>query len=233
MTALTWLLLTHPFESVSDFHLAESKRLGGGNNVVNVTLVDFRGFDTFGEITVLAMAGIAIFALLQGLGIPRAWRRSQLDDEDSHPLVLMIIARSLLPLALVVALHLFLRGHNLPGGGFIAALVVSAALILQYVASGMGWIRERLQIPYRRIIGMGLLIALITGAAPWIWNRPFLTNWHDTFHFMGELELASALFFDLGVFLTVVGSVMLIMVNLGKLSEAERVVQVIRRSRES
>lgn len=224
MAAVTWVLLTQPFETISGFHLANSKPGGGGTNVVNVILVDFRGYDTLGEITVLGIAALGIYALIDGLGLPSRWDPRDLDDEESHPLLLLVVTRLLLPLALVVGIYLFLRGHNHPGGGFIAGLVVSVALILQFVAAGIGWSQARLRRDFHPLIGAGLLLAGLTGAGAWLFGRPFLTSWFDHVHLpvAGEVELASAVLFDLGVFFTVVGAVLLMLVNLGKMSEAER-----------
>ena len=222
VTALVWGVLTRPFESISGYFLEQSVPGGGGSNVVNVILVDFRGFDTLGEITVLAIAAFGIFALLQGLRLPspahddagRPWA------QDRHPLILSAVSRPLLPLALVVSLYILLRGHNLPGGGFIAGLVTAVALILQYVASGVVWTRERLRFDYIRLTASGVLLATLTGLASWWFVHPFLTSTFAHVHLplLGEFELASAMVFDLGVFLTVVGSTLLILANLGKLT---------------
>jgi multicomponent K+:H+ antiporter subunit A len=202
--------------------MANSLPGGGGANVVNVILVDFRGFDTLGEITVLAVAAIGIYALLDNLcleagtveGLPCRWA------DDRHILVLSLITRLLLPLALLVAIHLFLRGHNAPGGGFIAGLVTAVALILQSMASGIAWTRQQWRIRYHPLIAWGVLIATCTGMGSWLFGRPFLTSAFGHFHLplVGEFELATALLFDLGVSLTVVGVVMLILATLGNLS---------------
>jgi multicomponent K+:H+ antiporter subunit A len=223
VAAITFIMLTRPFESISDYYLAQSKPLGGGTNVVNVILVDFRGFDTFGEITVLGIAALGIYALIDGLGIPARWKDSTVDDEDAHPVILVVAARILLPLALVVGLFLFLRGHNQPGGGFIAGLVVAVALLLQYLASGIGWMQERWEFEFHPLIASGLLVAGLTGVGAMFWGYPFLKSWHDHFHFLGEFELASAALFDVGVFLTVVGAVMLTLVTMSKLPESDGV----------
>ena len=136
----------------------------------------------------------------------------------------MIVAqttRFLLPLALLVSIYLFLRGHNAPGGGFIAGLVTAAALILQYMASGIAWTREQWAVRYHRLIAWGLLIALATGSGSWLFGRPFLTSafGHFTLPLVGDFELASAMLFDLGVYLVVVGVLMLILATLGKLNQ--------------
>ena len=220
---LVFAVLTRPYDSISDFFIANSVPGGGGTNVVNVILVDFRGFDTLGEISVLAIAGMGIYALLNGLHLiqPKedadghAWAR------DRHPLILATLSRLLLPLALLISVFIFLRGHNLPGGGFIAGLVTAIALILQYVANGVQWTRSRLALNYHQLAGSGVFIAGCTGLASWLFGYPFLTSTFGHFHIplVGEIELASAMIFDLGVYLTVVGATLLILANLGKLTQ--------------
>ncbi|MHB1348922.1 MAG: monovalent cation/H+ antiporter subunit A [Desulfobulbaceae bacterium] len=219
---LTWGILTRPFQSISGYYMANSLPGGGGANVVNVILVDFRGFDTLGEITVLAAAAIGIFALLHNLCLPpgpdsygkRFW------SDERHPLVLALSTRFLLPLALLVSIFLFLRGHHAPGGGFIAGLVTAIALILQYMASGIAWTRRRWHLHYHPVIACGILLAAATGAGSWLFGRPFLTSAFGHFHLplLGDIELASAMLFDLGVYLSVVGVVLLILATLGKLT---------------
>jgi multicomponent K+:H+ antiporter subunit A len=220
--ALTWCILTRPASSIADFFVANSLPGGGGTNVVNVILVDFRGFDTLGEITVLAVAALGIFGLLDNLcleagtveGIPL--RR----DDARHMPVLSLATRLLLPMALLVSIHLFLRGHNAPGGGFIAGLVTAVALILQSMASGIVWTRQQWRMRYHPLIAWGVLIAVATGAGSWLFGHPFLTSafGHFELPLIGEIELATAMLFDLGVYLAVVGVVMLILATLGNLN---------------
>jgi len=225
MAVVSWILLTTDVATISDFFLAESKPGGGGYNVVNVILVDFRGYDTFGEIVVLGIAALGIYALIHGMGVPREWRIGSPRDEVRYPLLLTTIARLSLPLALVVSFYLFMRGHNEPGGGFIAGLVTAVALILQYIASGVGWTQQRLGRELHQVVGGGILIAALTGMGAWIWGRPFLTGWFDYFEvpLLGETEIASALAFDLGVYLTVVSVVMIMLANIGKIRNATAV----------
>lgn len=220
--SICYAMLTRPLSSISDFFLANAKTGGGGTNVVNVILVDFRGFDTFGEITVLGIAALGIYKLLTNLplfmpssdGEGRPWAR------ERHPILLASISQSLLPLALLVSVYIFLRGHNLPGGGFIAGLVTATAFILQYMAHGSQWVSSRFDANYRKIIASGILIALATGVGSWLFDRPFLTSWFEYFDipFVGKVELASAIAFDLGVYITVVGSTLMILASLGKLT---------------
>lgn len=219
---LTYGVLTRPYQTIADFFLENAVSGGGGHNAVNVILVDFRGFDTLGEITVLAIAAVGVHALLSGLRLTnptcdpqgRNWARS------SRPLILETLSRLLLPLALLVSAFIFLRGHNLPGGGFIAGLITASALILQYIATGSAWVEQRRPLRYQRLAGAGVMIAGLTGLGSLVFGAPFLTSAFDHFHLplVGEIELATALFFDLGVYLAVVGAVMLMLAGLGKLS---------------
>jgi multicomponent K+:H+ antiporter subunit A len=126
----------------------------------------------------------------------------------------------LLPLAVLVSVYLFLRGHNEPGGGFIAGLVLALALILQYVAHGQQWVEQRLRTDFRAWIGCGLLIAGGAGIGSWFLGAPFLTSTYAywTVPVLGSVPLASAVVFDLGVYLTVVGATMLALVSIGRVS---------------
>ena len=223
MGLITFAMITRPYETLSEFYVANSVSGGGGANIVNVILVDFRGFDTFGEITVLAVAAVGIYAMLNGLHLPlpQADGEGRRWDKEPHPPILAVMARILLPLALMVSVYIFLRGHNAPGGGFIAGLVTSVALILQYVASGTGWMQERLRWKYRRVAVSGVLIAALTGVGSWFFGYPFLTSTFSHIHWpvVGDFELASAMAFDTGVYVTVVGATMLILAHLGKLAQ--------------
>ncbi|GGH32791.1 multisubunit potassium/proton antiporter, PhaA subunit /multisubunit potassium/proton antiporter, PhaB subunit [Cribrihabitans marinus] len=214
------------FPTISEYHLANSKTGGGGTNVVNVILVDFRGFDTFGEIIVLGIAALVIFSLTEALLSTRvrAYLLNRKPDwpqsGDAHPLMMVVATRVMMPIALMVATYIFLRGHNLPGGGFIAGLIASIAYVMQYMASGFGWAAERQHFYYHGIIGSGVLIAAITGIGAWFNGVPFLTSDFGYFQIppLEEFELATAMFFDLGVFLAVVGAVLLALESLSRLA---------------
>lgn len=230
MGALAFAVMTRDFTTISDYHLAQSKPGGGGTNVVNVILVDFRGFDTFGEIIVLCIAALAIYALLDGALKGEAARRlaaMRQEDEaaDAHPLLLVVVTRVLLPLALTVGVYIFLRGHNQPGGGFIAGLVVAVAMLMQAIASGHAWAISRQRLNAHTLLGLGVLIAGLTGLASFLFGRPFLTSTFGYVHIpaIGEVELASAIAFDLGVFLAVVGTVILSLSQIARVqARAER-----------
>ncbi|MGY9045916.1 MAG: monovalent cation/H+ antiporter subunit A [Rhodobacterales bacterium] len=231
--AFTYHLLMRDFvaPSISEFHLANSYKGGGGTNVVNVILVDFRGFDTFGEIIVLGIAAMVIFALTETLlgGPVRARLLNRLPDKplagDRHPLMMVVLTRVMMPVVLMVGVYIFLRGHNLPGGGFIAGLVVAIAVVMQYMASGYNWATERQRYPYHGIIGTGVLIAGLTGIGSWRSGTEFLTSAFGYFRIppMEEFELATAALFDLGVFLAVLGAVMLSLESFSRLARRAHV----------
>jgi multicomponent K+:H+ antiporter subunit A len=234
LAALSYALLTRQAPlSISPFFLERALPEGGGANVVNVMLVDFRAFDTLGEITVLGVVGIAVYALLRRFRPPREVidRPTQQSavpvdaDSDLHARadrsdatqryldVPAVLVRLLLPVAFVFAVHLFLRGHNEPGGGFVAGLVVAIAFIAQYMVGGTRWVEARMRLQPPRWIAAGLAIALITGVGSLAVGHPFLTTHtaHLRLPWLGELHLPSAMFFDLGVFAVVVGATLLLL----------------------
>ncbi|WP_017196809.1 monovalent cation/H+ antiporter subunit A [Acinetobacter venetianus] len=219
---IAWLLLTRDHNSISWFFMQQAIPLGGGSNAVNVILVDFRGFDTFGEIAVLGIAGIGALCLMDGMRAHGTTMTQGLTYRfNPSPLMLRMTASWILPLTLVVSVYIFLRGHNYPGGGFIAGLITSMALIIQYIVLGQDKTEQMLKAKSGRLyeiwIGSGLTIAGLTGIAAWYWARPFLTSAHIYVEppLLGKMHLASAAAFDLGVYITVVGATMLLISVLG------------------
>ncbi len=226
VAALAYAAMTRGLETISSYHIEQSKPGGGGTNVVNVILVDFRGYDTFGEIIVLAIAALTIFALLDSAMHGTAGRRLARvrfspQAHDPHPLMLTVVARVLLPLSLMVGIYILLRGHNMPGGGFIAGLIVAVAFLMQYMASGYVWAHRRARFDAHVMIGGGVLLAGATGIASLVFDRPFLTSTFGYFHIpvFGEVELASAMAFDIGVFFTVIGTCLLALATLSRVEE--------------
>jgi multicomponent K+:H+ antiporter subunit A len=208
---LMWIMhavLTRPFDPISPYFLERSLTEGGGTNVVNVILVDFRGFDTLGEITVLGIAGLLVFALLHAL---RSEGLRVLPVTDWNPLLVRTVVRTLLPLATMVAIYLFLRGHNEPGGGFIAGLTFACALVALRIGGGGRPLDGTAAPPFAPWIGVGLLVAGGTGLGSLLVGHPFLTSTftHPVLPGLGEIPLASAALFDLGVFVTVVAATLL------------------------
>ena len=219
---ITWLVLTRDHNSISWFFMQQALPLGGGSNVVNVILVDFRGFDTFGEITVLGIAALGALSLMDGMRAHGTTMTQGLTYRfNPSPLLFRIAGSWVLPLALVVSVYIFMRGHNYAGGGFIAGLITSMALIIQYMALGQDQAEKMLKAKSGRLyeiwIGAGLSIAGLTGIGAWFWTRPFLTSAHFYISppLLGKIHLASAALFDLGVYITVVGATMLLISVLG------------------
>jgi multicomponent K+:H+ antiporter subunit A len=232
---VAYAVMTRPMpDSIAQYFLENAYSGGGGTNVVNVILVDFRGFDTMGEITVLGAVALAVYALLRrfrpapdSIGSPEQQRLQDKRDEEvadgrrggalaDSLLVPALIMRVLFPVIATVAVYLFMRGHDLPGGGFVAGLTMSTAFILQYMAAGTRWVEARLIILPVRWIGLGLLLAVLTGAAAWLFGFPFLTSYFDYADLpaVGRMPLSSAVLFDLGVFVLVVGATALILIAL-------------------
>jgi multicomponent K+:H+ antiporter subunit A len=214
------------FEPISHFHLAQSKPGAGGTNAVNTIIVDFRGYDTFGEIIVLGIAALVIYALSETLlRSPSVTRRLATfvpvrEDGDRHPMMLVVATRFLLPMAMMVGVYIYLRGHNLPGGGFVAGLVFAIAYLMQYMASGYVWSHARQRYDHHVLIGWGVLIASLAGVGAWAFGLPFLTSGFEYVNLwpLEEFELATAAIFDLGVFLCVLGAVLLALASLSRLA---------------
>ncbi len=220
--ALVFAMVTRPFETISAWHIANSVPGGGGANIVNVILVDFRGFDTMGEIAVLAMAALGVQALLGGLRLPlpsgRFDGRASGARRDMAPVMLAMMVQPLLPLLLAVAAFIFLRGHQLPGGGFVAGLILAVALLLQFMGNGLAVTDARLKLDFARILGLGLGLCVLTGVVPWLFGRPFLTSAHSH---VGPVELASAMAFDAGIMMVVAASMVLTLTGFGRLAATD------------
>ncbi|MCR4540502.1 monovalent cation/H+ antiporter subunit A [Pseudomonas sp. 18.1.10] len=238
MALLSYAMLTRQTPNdISSFYLSRALPEGGGSNVVNVMLVDFRGFDTLGEITVLGAVALTVYALLrrfrpskESMQLPAQQRqlapdvatdlvnpRQASDTALGFMMVPAVLVRLLLPIALVVSFYLFMRGHNQPGGGFVAGLVMSVAFILQYMVAGTQWVEAQMSLRPMRWMGFGLLSATLTGLGALFVGYPFLTThtWHFSLPVLGDIHVASALFFDVGVYAMVVGSTLLMLTALG------------------
>lgn len=220
--AATWILTGRRERSdVAEYYLDQTTELTGGYNIVNVILVEFRALDTLGELSVLGMAGIAIIAVLSTV----RQRYLEPDPEDEVTLTepvlrgpgttadraireswpnlvpLQLVLRVTGPLLVVISAVLFLRGHNAPGGGFIAALVASAAIGLVYLSTS----RDRRVGPPKLplfLIGGGIAFAIFSGIIGLTEADSFLEPLHGKL--FGQ-SVSTAMLFDLGVFSAVVG----------------------------
>ncbi|MFC5387133.1 monovalent cation/H+ antiporter subunit A [Aquamicrobium segne] len=234
MALIAYAVMVRPAPpTIADYFVENAYLLGGGTNVVNVILVDFRGFDTFGEITVLGIVAITVFVLLrrfrpapESVGSTQQQRHQSVSDPADMPdsgtiigdylYVPSVIMQWMFPVIIMLAAYLFLRGHDLPGGGFVAGIALASAFILQYLAAGTRWVEERLRVLPVRWIGLGLLIAAATGIGAWVLDYPFLTS-HARYidlPLIGKIPAATALFFDFGVFALVVGATVLMLIAL-------------------
>lgn len=235
MAALAYAILTRSFpQSISPYFLDRAQPEGGGTNVVNVILVDFRGFDTMGELTVLGVVALTVYALLRRFrpapeSIELPHQRFDPSDEENEKIrtgedaaasgylrVPAVLARMLLPIFGLVSIYLLLRGHNLPGGGFVAGLIMAVAIILQYMVGGTLWVEKNMRLRPQKWMGVGLLLAAFTGLGAVALGYPFLTS-HTSYieiPLLGDIPFASALVFDLGVFALVVGATVLILTAL-------------------
>ena len=182
----------------------------------------------------VGIVALTVFALLrrfrpaiESMGLPVQQREQDgetgVSPRDSHallpegPMMLpAVIVQLLLPVSGMVAMFFLLRGHNEPGGGFVAGLVVATAVILQYLVGGTAWAESRTRIYPHYWIATGLLCAVGAGVSAWAAGRPFLSAVAGDVKLpvIGAMHLSTVLLFDLGVFLLVVGAAVLILVAL-------------------
>uniref|UniRef100_UPI003D7D203B Na+/H+ antiporter subunit A n=1 Tax=Kineococcus sp. SYSU DK029 TaxID=3383150 RepID=UPI003D7D203B len=246
-------------EPVADLVARLAVEVGGGENVVNVILVDVRAWDTFGEITVLTAAatGVASMVFLRhrtgrapalrhagggadgggtDASIASTWR----EEEDLHPgpdsapqrpwlpaaatlppgrrsAVLEVAVRLVFGVVMVVSVHLLLVGHDRPGGGFAAGLVAGVALFLRYVAGGRYELGEAARVDAGVLLGLGLLVAAVAGAAPLALGAQAFESAVLDLHVpvLGDVHLVTSLGFDVGVYLVVVATVLDVLRSLG------------------
>jgi multicomponent Na+:H+ antiporter subunit A len=206
-------------------YLAASLPDGGGRNVVNVILVDFRGADTLGEITVLGIAAIGVSNLVRAAR--RAQRRTERGTDTATGWTSVIVdltARLLFPVVLLVSVYVAFRGHNAPGGGFAGGLVAGSAFAIRYLAEGRTFTRGRPRVAPTALIGGGLTVAALTAVVPMLVGNDYFTSTIHTLDVpvIGKVKLVSAALFDLGVYALVIGVVLLVLSELG--SESQRLV---------
>lgn len=228
VAALTWALTARRDKSdLAKEFLERTKELASGDNVVNVILVEFRGFDTLGELSVLAMTAVAILALLStvrdryidppgedpymvavtALQInqdPRSRAHRAIMDAWPNAVSLQVMLRFMTPLLVVISAVLFWRGHNSPGGGFNAALVASSLVGLIYLSTS----KDRSVGPPRLplfLVGGGVMLAVATGFLDLFLTGSFLQPIHG--EILGN-HLTTSMIFDAGVYLAVVGLIL-------------------------
>ncbi len=236
LAILAYVMMTRPDVQprISEFFVEQALPLGGGANVVNVILVDFRAFDTFGEITVLAIVALSVYALLRRFRPPaealivssrQQALRAQPNEHEPNlnaPLpdglmrIPAVLVRLMLPVSTLISVYFLLRGHNLPGGGFVGGLVMATGIILQYMVGGTLWVEARPLIRPQAWIALGLLVAGGAAMAVWWAGQPLLSAYTAdiTLPLVGTVHFSSVLAFDLGVYMLVVGATILFLVAL-------------------
>ncbi len=239
VAGLVWALVARRSRSgLAEYYLEHTKEIASGQNVVNVIIVEFRGFDTMGELSVLAMTGVAMLAILStvrdrfldppkpdpyllpesGLWInpdPTSAAHRAIMDPRPNAVGLKVMLRFMIPLLMVISAILFWRGHNSPGGGFNAALVAASIVGLIYLSTT----KDRQVGPPRlplAFIGGGVLLAVATGFLGLAVEGSFLAPIHGTI--LGQ-HMTTSMIFDAGVYLAVVG---LIIVSVNLLGSTRR-----------
>ncbi|NVD08672.1 DUF4040 domain-containing protein [Vibrio sp. JPW-9-11-11] len=188
---------------LSDFFAQNSVPGGFGRNIVNVILVDFRAFDTLGEVVVVVIAGLAAVSLLPQQN--RYINRIQ-------SLIFTTTAHIVATLMLLFSFYLLLRGHNAPGGGFIGALVAVLGLSLLMLAETPNYVQRRLQFAPFNLALFGIALSLCAGVIGLLSGQAFLTGlwWKEI------LPLGTPLLFDVGIYLAVIGGVMGMMLRVNQ-----------------
>ena len=215
--------------AAGQYFLDAAKVDTGGTNVVNTILVDYRALDTFGELTVIAVAGIVLIGILRSrpLLAERApdlskWANTALGRTTDNTLPIRVMARWAAPLIILLSFHLFFRGHYEAGGGFIAALVGATGISLAYLGASadrgapVAW-------PYRGLLASGVIVAVLSG----IWGfavGSFLkpVRFEIPLPWGGEYAFTSAMVFDLGVYLAVLAIIIAVINELGGVRQRER-----------
>ncbi|CAB0679475.1 hypothetical protein FRC0508_00386 [Corynebacterium diphtheriae] len=195
------------------WYLNNGPDITGGDNVVNTILVEFRAFDTMGELSVLGMAAVVIAAVVTSMPrYPFAHGTHPAPFGLSHvnSIPLRQLLRVLIPILGILSFAIFMRGHNSPGGGFIAALVAGGALMLSYLSHARDQHIFTFKTPIY-LTSIGIILALISGFLG-LTHGSFLYALHG--HWAGE-HWTTAMIFDLGVYLAVLGMLSMAINALG------------------
>ncbi|MFJ1459496.1 Na+/H+ antiporter subunit A [Nocardia sp. N2S4-5] len=215
---------------------------GGGKNAVNVLLVDIRAWDTLGEISVLVVAATGVASLMfrsRRFGtLPRVadapgytpdpdrsyWLpASPLLAPRHRSMVLAMTTRLVFPTLMMLSAYFFFAGHNAPGGGFAGGLTAGLALVLRYLAGGRYELAEALPVDAGHVLGAGLALSAGTATGSLLLGAPPLSSAivEVTLPLLGHVKFVTALLFDLGVYLIVVGLVLDALRSLGARLDTE------------
>ena len=208
------------------YFLDEAYSDTGGTNIVNTILVDYRALDTFGELTVIAVAGIVLMGVLAARPILpertpdlRAWSSTALLREADNTLPIRMVARWAAPVIIVLSIYLLLRGHYEPGGGFIAALVGGTGFALAYLGAPSDR-RAPVRWPYRGLLAAGIVVGVLSGVGGYLvgsFLKPVRVD--IPLPWGGDYGFTSALIFDLGVYFAVVAIIIAVLNELGGVRE--------------
>ncbi|HEY2224340.1 Na+/H+ antiporter subunit A [Actinomycetospora sp.] len=238
------------FPAVSLAFPAQAYDYGAGQNVVNVTLVDIRAWDTIGELSVLLAAATGVASLVfldRRTGTPAgggrrrrrapvapgpvgeaAWLRGPTLERlaralrpgpavTERALLLEVVTRLVFPTIMVLSVYFLFAGHNAPGGGFAGGLLAGLALVVRYVAGGRYELGEAAPVEAGTLLGTGLLLAGLSGLGGLVLGGEVLQTavLEVDVPVLGHVKLVTSLFFDVGVYLIVVGLVLDILRSLG------------------
>ncbi|MGO1165594.1 MAG: Na+/H+ antiporter subunit A [Janibacter sp.] len=228
VTALTVVAANARREApISTAFPKEAYDFGHGRNVVNVTLVDIRAWDTLGEISVLlaAATGIASLIFLRTQEVERSWTRRESHDDkitsslpkERRSVILETATRLVFHVMIALSLYLLFAGHNQPGGGFAAGLALGLALLARYLAGGAHELDRAAPVSAGAILGAGLVVSVASALAPLAFGGSVLQSAAFDFHLpiWGDVHLVTALFFDVGVYLIVIGLALDVVRSLG------------------
>lgn len=132
-------------------------------------------------------------------------------------LILDTTTRAIFPPMLVFSLYLLFVGHNAPGGGFVGGLTAGIALVLLYAGGGIDRVRAVATVPHETLLGVGLLLACVTGLGSLLLDAPFMSSaiLETDIPLLGHVKLVTVLFFDIGVYVIVVGLALALLAVLG------------------
>ncbi|WP_282826374.1 Na+/H+ antiporter subunit A [Gulosibacter sediminis] len=243
ITALAMGFRIAPSDGLSFAELAVEG--GHGYNVVNVTLVDIRGWDTMGELSVLiaAATGVASLVYLSARGSQRQTpppprpplkkrtamlqkfgedRRAWLIAgnslaPDNRSIVVEVVVRLIFHGLFIMSLYLLFAGHNSTGGGFAGGVVAGLALAARYLAGGREELDAAVRVDAGRLLGIGMVLAAGSALAPMLFGHPPLMSfWIDSdVAGIGQIVFVTSTIFDIGVYLIVIALVIDILRSLG------------------
>ena len=217
LAAASWVAVlsqNEPDSTVANYVRDVAPAIAKGSNLVNVVLTDVRSVDTLMETLVVVLGTLGVVALLEGrerADRPRSARGakdSTLPVRGLRPGLLPGLARAIVPIGTLYSVILLVKGHNDPGGGFVAGLSLAVTAMLALAAMGPSRFARRLRISLSGVAIAGTGLMLATGLLGWVAGKPFMTQLHGEILFFGlKVPLHTTLIFDVGVMLAVSGGI--------------------------